>query len=190
LKQDQMDFGFDYVLKELSDCLHGVSTDSLWQTADLIDASARIFIGGAGRSGLCMRAFGMRLMHLGKTVYVTGEVTTPRIAAHDLLILGSGSGRTVSLIKMAEIARRCGAEVLLFTTDSTSPLAELANFMVVIPAPSYMDTKKTENLTSTQPLGSLFEQSMFIIGDSLIRVLIKKMGVGAEQMYERHANLE
>ncbi len=73
-----------------------------------------------------MRAFGMRLMHLGKTVHVVGETTTPGIAATDLLILGSGSGRTASLVVMAEQARRLGAKVLLFTTDAESPLARLA----------------------------------------------------------------
>ena len=68
-----------------------------------------------------MRALGMRLMHLGKTVYVVGETTTPSIAAEDLLILGSGSGRTTGLLAMAEKARSRGAQIMLFTTDATSP---------------------------------------------------------------------
>ena len=87
-----------------------VSTESLTQAAALMEFSSRIFVAGAGRSGLCMRAFGMRLMHLGKTVYVVGETTTPSIAATDLLILGSGSGRTASLLAMAEQAQRRGAQ--------------------------------------------------------------------------------
>ena len=126
----------EQILAEVVDCTRQVSTDSLIHAGALIELSPRIFVAGAGRSGLCMKAFGMRLMHLGKTVYVVGETTTPSIAASDLLILGSGSGRTASLLAMAEQAQRRGAQVLLFTTDATSPLAELSSFRVVIPAPS------------------------------------------------------
>lgn len=185
-----MVLGIDTILNELTECLNGVSSESLLQAVKLIEASTRIFLAGAGRSGLCMRAFGMRLMHLGKTVYVVGDVTTPSIASHDLLILGSGSGRTTSLLKIAETARSCGAGVLLFTTDSTSPLAEIASLKVVIPAPSYLESEKPNRKTSTQPLGSLFEQSMFILNDSLIRELMLRMDVDTNQMLERHANLE
>jgi 6-phospho-3-hexuloisomerase len=190
MEYDQLDFGIEQILAEVADCVRRVSAESLVQAVALIESSARIFVAGAGRSGLCMRAFGMRLMHLGKTVYVVGEVTTPSIAALDLFILGSGSGRTASLLKMAEIARRRGAQVLLFTTDPTSPLAEFSDLQVVIPAPSYMTANELHDSTSIQPLGSLFEQSMFILNDSLIRGLMLRMGVGAVQMIERHANLE
>ena len=131
-----------------------------------------------------MRALGMRLMHLGKTVYVVGETTTPSIAATNLLILGSSSGRTASLLAVAEMARHQGAQILLFTTDATSPLAELADHRIVIPAPSSLGKG------SLQPMGSLFEQALLILCDSLILRLMQRTGVDAAQMLERHANLE
>src|SRR5512134_4032066 len=102
VNNDQVDSVIERILSEVADCVRQVSTESLIQAAVLIESSSRIFVAGAGRSGLCMRAFGMRLMHLGKTVYVVGDTTTPGIAATDLLILGSGSGRTSSLLAMAE----------------------------------------------------------------------------------------
>src|SRR5512140_486345 len=137
MSDDPMDSVVERVLGELGDCLCQVSAESLTSAGALIESSARIFVAGAGRSGLCMRAFGMRLMHLGKTVHVVGETTTPGIAATDLLVLGSGSGRTTSLCAMAEQARRLGAQILLFTTDAGSPLARLSDLQVVIPAPSF-----------------------------------------------------
>src|SRR5512140_1965311 len=124
INNDQMDSVVERVLEELSDCVHRVPAERLAHAGALIESSSRIFVAGAGRSGLCMKAFGMRLMHLGKTVPVAGETTTPSIAASDLLILGSGSGRTASLLGMAEQANRRGARVLLFTTDAESPLAK------------------------------------------------------------------
>ena len=137
-----------------------------------------------------MRALGMRLMHLGKTVYVVGETTTPSIAAENLLILGSGSGRTAGLLTLAGKARRQQAKILLFTTDATSPLAELADFRVVIPAPSFRAFEEVRGLMSMQPLGTLFEQSLFILCDSLVLGLMQRTGIVADQMLQRHTNLE
>ena len=140
-----------------------------------------------------MRALGMRLMHLGKTVYVVSETTTPGITAEDLLILGSGSGRTPSLLAIGEQARRQGAKTLLCTSDKTSPLAVLADHLVLIPAPLIEDEnekKGKHGRSSVQPLGTLFEQALLILCDSLILRLMQRNGVSAAQMFERHANLQ
>jgi 6-phospho-3-hexuloisomerase len=185
-----MDAALEQVSSELTACLRQVSTDSLAQAIGLIEAASRIFVAGAGRSGLCMKAFGMRLMHLGKTVYVVGETTTPAIAATDLLIVGSGSGRTSSLLMAAGEARRQRSKILLFTTDEASPLAGLADRRVVIPAPTYWLADEGRLQTSRQPLGSLFEQSLWLVCDSLVLGLMPRTGVEAAQMAERHTNLE
>ena len=185
-----MHVALDQILAEVSACVRQVSIEELAQAAELMESSSRIFLAGAGRSGLCMRALGMRLMHLGKTVYVVGETTTPSLAATDLLILGSGSGRTASLLAMAGQAQRQNAKILLFTTNAISPLAELADYRVVIPAPSLKAAEGISGLVSVQPMGTLFEQSMLIVCDCLILELMQKTGVTAAQMFERHANLE
>jgi 6-phospho-3-hexuloisomerase len=181
----------EQVLTELADCVRQISAESLFQAATLIEVASAIFVAGAGRSGLCMRALGMRLMHLGKTVYVVGETTTPSLATGNLLIFGSGSGRTASLLAMADQARRKGAEILLFTTDLASPLAELAHHRVLIPASSYRTVdERTRRRITIQPLGTLFEQTLLIVCDSLILGLMQRTGVSSEQMSHRHANLE
>ena len=135
-----------------------------------------------------MRGFGMRLMHLGKKVFVVGETTTTRISSSDLLILGSGSGKTESLLVIAQKARLQGAKIMLFTTDSASPLAQLAGHIVCIPAPSYKGSGMGS--VSKQPLGNLFEQSLLILCDCLIIKLMQQQKVDVAQMLERHANLE
>jgi 6-phospho-3-hexuloisomerase len=180
----------EQILAEVTACVRQVSIEDLTRVVELLDSFPRIFVAGAGRSGLCMRALGMRLMHLEKTVYVVGETTTPSITAQDLLILGSGSGRTTSLLAIAGQARRQGAKILLFTTDASSALAELADYRVVIPAPSLKTAKGINAYVSVQPLGTLFEQSMLILCDSLILGLMQRTSVNAAQMFERHTNLE
>ena len=185
-----MDSLIEQVLSELEACVSRVSVDSLALAFALIESAPRIFVRGAGRSGLCMRALGMRLMHLGKTVYVVGETTTPGIAANNLLILGSGSGQTASLLAMARQARNCGAKILLFTTDATSPMAELADQLVLVPAPSLGMNEGERDHPSIQPMGTLFEQSLLILCDRLTLELMRQTGVSTAHMVERHANLE
>jgi 6-phospho-3-hexuloisomerase len=85
-----MDYLIENILAEITSCLHLVPGESLTEAGTMIEAAPKIFLAGAGRSGLIMRALGTRLMHLGKTVYVVGESTTPSIQAGELLILGSG----------------------------------------------------------------------------------------------------
>lgn len=46
---------------------------------DMILESNRVYVAGAGRSGLIAKAFAMRLMHLDIRVHVIGETITPRL---------------------------------------------------------------------------------------------------------------
>ena len=191
MDSDHIYSAIEQVLEEVAAAVHQTSGESLAQASALMEAAPRIFVAGAGRSGLCMRALGMRLMHLGKTVYVVSETTTPGITAEDVLILGSGSGKTPGLLAIGEQARCLGAKTILFTTDETAPLAVLADHLVVIPAPLIEDEMEGETgCTSVQPLGTLFEQSLLILCDSLILGLMRSNGVSAAQMFERHANLQ
>jgi len=185
-----MDYLIEEVLAEITSCLHLVSGDSLAQAGTMIEDAPKIFISGAGRSGLMMRALGTRLMHLGKTVYVVGESTTPSIQAGELLILGSGSGQTTTLLAIAQKAQSHGARILLFTTNPNSPLTKWADQTVALPAPSLGDVADGRDLKSMQPMGSLFEQSLLILCDTIILGLMSRTGVSAAQMRERHANLE
>lgn len=190
LDGQQIDSAIELVLAEVATCLRQVSAESLSQAGELIEAAPRIFVTGVGRSGLCMRAFATRLMHLGKTVYVVGETTTPSITSRDLLILGTGSGQSPILLKIAEQAQQQGAKNLLFTAEAISPLSKLADHLVIIPAPSLKPAQAERNLMSMQPMGSLFEQSLLILCDSLIITLMDHIGVGVGKMRKHHANLE
>lgn len=185
-----MDTILEQVLAEITACARQVSAESLGEAVSLVDAAPRIFVAGAGRSGLCMKAFGMRLMHLGKTAYVVGETITPGISASDLLVIGSGSGRTASLLTIASQAEQRGAKILLFTTDPASPLSQLAHQQVIIPAPNFRAPEGEQRQFSTQPLGTLFEQTLFIFCDALVLGLMKCSGADSVQMVCRHANLE
>ncbi len=103
------------VIGELDRTLSAISEPDAERLVDRILGAKRIFLAGAGRSGLAVRAFAMRLMHMGFGAYVVGETVTPGIKAEDLLVIGSGSGATASLVAMAEKAKKIGAGVALVT---------------------------------------------------------------------------
>ncbi len=63
-------------LKEVIDKLDREAIKAMLQKT--IDGN-QIFVMGAGRSRLVGKAFAMRLMQLGLSVYVVGEITTPAI---------------------------------------------------------------------------------------------------------------
>jgi 6-phospho-3-hexuloisomerase len=174
------------ILDEISASLGCVSEDMADNAVDCIVSAARVFTAGNGRSGLIVRSFAMRLMHLGFDVHVVGDVTTPSINSGDLLIIASGSGETGSLIGMSKKAKEVGAKLILFTTAPESSIAAIADFAVIIPA----QTKHSNNAVSVQPMGSLFEQTLLIVFDEMVLRLIKRRNTDLTKMRSRHANLE
>ncbi|MBL0885956.1 6-phospho-3-hexuloisomerase [Myceligenerans indicum] len=154
--------------------------------ASRMESARRVFVHGAGRSGLALRMVAMRLMHLGLKVHVVGEVTAPAIGRGDLLLVASGSGRTPGVVRAAETATDVGAQVAALTTAADSPLARLSS-VVVLPAAHKTDRTAT---ASVQYAGSLFEQGVLLVGDALFHLLWQRGGQTADGLWHRHANLE
>ena len=157
----------------------------------------RVFVIGAGRSGLIARAFAMRLLHLGFNVYVIGETILPRASPGDILIAISGSGRTKLVVAAAEAAKGALMKVVAITTYPDSPLGRLADIVVRIPG----RTKRAveEDYISRQilgiheplaPLGTLFEDTTLIFLDGIIVELMNRLGITEEELMNRHANIE
>lgn len=177
------------VIDELRMCLASIEEQAAQEALSMIDSADRIFCAGMGRSGLAIRGFAMRLMHMGKTAFVVGETITPAIRKNDLLLIGSGSGRTPSLLAAAEKAGKLNVKVLLFTIDPESPIGKIADLSVKFPAPSEK-ARGGGTAASIQPMGSLFEQSLFVLLDCLIVNLMARHNQTSSVMFTNHANLE
>ncbi len=177
------------ILGELSAVSAAVDAAAVEKLLDLLLAAPHVFTAGAGRSGLLLRCTAMRLMHLGKATFVVGEVVTPAIRAGDLLLLLSGSGETGSLAAMAKKAKTLGAVLAVVTANPRSTLAELADLTVHIPAPT-PKAALSGFVPSRQPMGSLFEESAFLLFEVVVMELMRRSGKTSEVMFQRHANLE
>jgi 6-phospho-3-hexuloisomerase len=176
-------------LVEIERTLDRVDPEAVEQMVQFLLDAKTVFIAGAGRSGLMIRSFAMRLAHLGRSVQVVGDVTTRGIGAGDVLLAASGSGETRGILAMAQSAAENGGKVGVITIFPESSLARLAACWVVIPAPTPKSQQETPE-TSIQPMGSLFEQSLLVTLDVVAMMLMEKLGQTSEQMFRLHANLE
>ena len=175
------------VRDEIADTAAKIDEEQVAELVGLLSQPGRVFLAGAGRSGLVLRMTAMRLMHLGLTVHVAGDTTTPAISSGDLLLVASGSGTTSGVVKAAETAAKAGARIAVFTTNSGSPLAALADALVIIPAAQKTDHGSS---VSRQYAGSLFEQVLFLATEAIFQSLWDNADEPAEQLWLRHANLE
>jgi 6-phospho-3-hexuloisomerase len=146
-----------------------------------------IFLIAAGRSGFAMKSTAMRLMHLGFQVYFVGETSTPSIKEGDLLWAASGSGTTATIVRAAEVAKRVGAKVIATTAAATSPLVDLSDVYLLVPAAGKEEHGSSK---SNQYAGSLFEQALLLLHDAIFQSLWTIDGTPAEELWKRHANLE
>jgi len=175
------------IVIELERTLAAVSEPEIAAAQRMIQAANRLFVMGAGRTGLALKMAAMRLMHLGLVVHVAGEVTTPAIGPGDLLLVASGSGTTAGPVHAVEVAVKVGAQVLVLTASPGSKLAMLAQGTVVIPAAAKQDHG---GAISEQYAGALFEQSTLLIMDAVFQGMWRDGGASAEELWKRHANLE
>ncbi|PPF41116.1 6-phospho-3-hexuloisomerase [Rathayibacter sp. AY1A3] len=175
------------IAAEVSAATSSLTTDRLEPVLELLAGADRVFVHGAGRSGLALRMTAMRLMHLGLVVHVVGDVTTPAIRGGDVLLTASGSGTTGGIVRAAKAAVDAGARVAAITTAADSPLAGLASAVVVVPAADKLDRS---GAASAQYSGGLFEQVVVLTGDALFHALWQRRGDSADELWPRHANLE
>lgn len=150
--------------------------------------SKKIFVAGAGRSGFMGKSFAMRMMHMGIDAYVVGETVTANLEHDDLLIIGSGSGETNTLVAIAEKAKKLGGSIALITTSPESTLGRMAD--IIVPLPGAQKDQSNSDYHTIQPMGSLFEQTLLLFYDALILRFMEIKGLDSTKMYGKHANLE
>lgn len=158
--------------------------------AGLVDAIAvarRIAVYGAGREGLQMQGFAMRLSHLGLDAHVVGEMTAPPIGSGDLLIVSSGSGTSPIGDALIEVAREAGATIAVVTAQPKGRTPARADVVFHIPAQTMAEDHGGELLAL--PAGSLFETAQMMLFETIVVALRDRLDETAETMRRRRANL-
>ena len=181
-------------LLDVADSLDLAAVDEF---ARLLDGAKRIFVMGAGRSGLVARSFAMRLMHIGYQVYVVGEIVTPAVAEGDVVVAISGSGNTRTIAEFGEICKKMNIRLVTVTSNKDSALGRISDLVVVVDgnqrhnhSREYMERQLRGNHKSLTPLGTLFELTAAVFLDSFVAKLMVVRGVDEAGMKTRHTVLE
>jgi len=175
----------DYIQFKINDILSKVSDKDIKNIKKLFLKTKRVFLYGAGRSGLVAKAFAIRLVHLGFQTFVIGETITAPVQKDDLVIIVSGSGETIPAVMTAEIAHNLGAFVVSITGKKDSDIAKFADITLYIKS-----TCNEEERKKYAPLGTLFEVSVWILLDGITADLLDQKKETEEDMRSRHATLE
>ena len=155
---------------------------------DAIVAAKRIAIYGAGREGLQMDGFAMRLFHLGLDVHVIGDMTVPPLGAGDLLFVSSGPGASNIGDALIAVAREAGAKIAVVTAQPGARTPSKADVVFHIPAQTMANDQS--GALSVLPMGSLFETAQMVLFEIIVLALRDRLGESAESMRKRHTNLE
>ena len=179
---------YKLILKEIDTVLDSSNYNQSGEFLKSILNANNIVVFGAGRVGFAMRGFSMRLNHLGFKSFFLSDGNVPNTKEGDLLIVGSGSGNTISVANIVLLAKKNGLKVISITANDKSVIAKESDQVIVLKC----QTKEDENLQrySKQPMTSLFEQSLSIILDSLILRLMEAKSETHKSMLNRHNNLE
>lgn len=187
------------LLDKTAGVLSNASKQDFTTLVNNIVSSSRVFICGAGRSGLVGRLFAMRLMHLGTIVHVVGDTTTPSIGINDLLICISSSGKTRTVVNIAHLAQQANASIVNIGLNigMDTPLSDIADFNILLDrrVNSQMRQTVTDSIPQTErktltPLGTVFEIATLIYLEAIIAELIRCQQVSENEMKLRHTNLE
>jgi 6-phospho-3-hexuloisomerase len=183
-----MNLNYKDILSELDHALKTSDFIDLPNFVEKLSSASNIVVFGAGRVGLMMKTFAMRLNHLGLNSYFLGEMNLPATGKGDLLVIGSGSGNTQSVVTIAEIARSKGLDVICVSSNTDSKIVNLSSSVIHLNC----QTKESVNepKLSIQPMTTIFEQSLLIFLDALVLKLMETLGEDNESMSKRHNVIE
>ncbi|ESQ43308.1 hypothetical protein EUTSA_v10015742mg [Eutrema salsugineum] len=156
--------------------------------------NSRVFLHGVGREGLMLKAFAMRLFHLGLSSHLVSDMTTPPISSSDLLIASAGPGGFSTVDAICSVARSSGAKVLLLTAQpETGSCVKHATAVCYIPAQTMASdggdaAEKGER--RLLPMGSVYEGALFVLFEMVVYKLGEVLGESPESIRSRHTNLE
>lgn len=175
----------DYIERKITEILKTVSSNDIDKINQSFFKAKRIFVYGAGRSGLVSKAFAIRLVHLGFQTFVIGETIGAPVKKGDLVCIVSGSGETIPAVMTAEIAKKLGATLVAITGNKQSRITKFADVTIILTSDCSENERK-----KLAPLGTLFEASAWVFLDGIIAELMKNKKETEESMRSRHATLE
>ena len=151
------------IIFELNEAFRKLKQKEFKKVAEVISRHNFDILGfGAGRMGYSLKAFIMRLNHLGKCAYMHGDTNFPRINENSLVLINSSSGETPSMVLFAKQAKDYGAYIVTFTNSRYSQIGKVSNLCLTLP-----------KVKSRQIMKTIYEQMTYILFDAIALEIIK-----------------
>lgn len=177
------------VIGELGRVLDTIDPAQIMQLRDAILSADQVFFVGVGRVMLSLQGICKRMAHLGIRAHCVGDITEPAITKNDLLIVGSGSGASLFPLGIAKKARAAAnCTIVHIGSNPNSEMKDIADFMVRIPVRTKLYLE--DEIESCQPMTTLFDQSLLLLGDILAKMIIDEKQLDMKSLWQYHANLE
>ena len=185
----------DTVLNEIDTVLASIDETKLEAFVDLLTSNPDIKVLGysAGRMGSGLKAFVMRLNHLGIKASFFGDNYVPPMNSNDVFICCSNSGTTKSVVNILEIFKaKAGGKVVSFVGNDNSKMAELSDIAIKFKTCNggLNSADDPSKINSIQPMTTLTEQAMFILFDLIVMMIIDKLNININDTKQYHSNIE
>ena len=175
-------------LEELGAVVDRLDDKAVDEAVQTIAQARHVAVFGGGREGLQIRGFAMRLFHLGRSVSVVGDMTTPAVGPGDVFLVTVGPGEISTALALVGVAKAAGAKVLVITAQPEGRVPGMADEILWLPAQTMADD--TGPSVSLLPMGSVYEGALFVLFEVMILKLKSALDISAETMRRNHTNLE
>ena len=183
------------VMSEIDEVLSSVDPKQLQKLVSAITKNNEVKILGyaAGRMGSGLKAFVMRLNHLGIKASFFGDNYVPPMNENDVFICCSNSGSTKSVLSILEIFKaKANGTVVSFVGNDKSKMAEFSDIVIKFKTCNggLNSADDPTKIDSIQPMTTLTEQSMFILFDIITMMVIETIGIDIKDTKKYHSNIE
>lgn len=170
---------------EDAEMLANIDQAQLDAMAQAIMDAKRVYIAGWGRAGNCVKILAMDCSQMGMEAHICGDNTTPSIHEGDILIIGSGSGTTKTMVILAEEAKEHGAKLGLISSNAQSTIGKMADYNIEIKRLPKRDGETSDTLS-----GGTFYHVMLQTVDILRMYICDEKGLTLKDIVYNHNNLE
>lgn len=163
-------------------------------TQAILDAE-RIFVSGWGRAGNNIKIMSMDCSQIGLATHVVGDNSCPAMTERDILIVGSGSGGTKSMLLFANQAKEHGSKIGLLVGKRGSELEKLADVTVhiedtIMIGQGYRPTEDSATPDEMLMQMDAFYPVMQTVCDVIRAYCAEKLGVNTRDIGRNHNNIE
>ncbi len=176
------------ITDELSRAMVQISEVEAEEFMTQLLSARRVLVVGVGRVLISLKSWVKRMIHLGIDINFVGSETERPIFAEDLLIVASSSGESAVPKAIAQIAKSKGAHVVYIGCTADSTIAQMADSRLLLAGRTKLALPG--EFGSAQPMSTLFEQQLFLLGDALTLIIMNRKNLSEGNIKANHANLE